>query len=203
MTPANTAPVCMPNLSSSDLSSEHSCLMLKISDATRTRRPKAPLWPVAASRPSRWSSGVTPTAQTYSSRTVSIFVTPCLSQMLSNSKKCAFRNSSNFSGDIFCVIESKSSMTRKRTVAHSMRTAMHPPGSRSIGVMTKAGTMYSSKWNILRLSSVCLSSSIREICSLSSMFHFLMSAKKFTQHKKMTVKKTSNLALRSISLVSC
>mmetsp|Transcript_67298 Transcript_67298/g.217253 ORF Transcript_67298/g.217253 Transcript_67298/m.217253 type:complete len:342 (+) Transcript_67298:1410-2435(+) len=83
MTPATTGPVWIPIFKiTSSLDSEET---FKISEATRISRPRISWWPCFSS--SSTSAGTTPTAQTYSSPTVSILVTSCLAQMLSKRVK--------------------------------------------------------------------------------------------------------------------
>mmetsp|Transcript_95398 Transcript_95398/g.270030 ORF Transcript_95398/g.270030 Transcript_95398/m.270030 type:complete len:357 (+) Transcript_95398:1855-2925(+) len=159
MTPATTGPVWIPILSmtSSLLSASAQGLVpwpdwsAKISLAARMRRPRIPWWPCSMSSLS--SSGTTPTAQTYSSPTVSIFVTPCRAQMLSKCVKCLLRNARRSPAESLRAVWSKSTSMMKRTDTRFTWSAITPPGFFSIGTMTCSGTMYSRMWYIFSLAS--------------------------------------------------
>mmetsp|Transcript_60709 Transcript_60709/g.185425 ORF Transcript_60709/g.185425 Transcript_60709/m.185425 type:complete len:410 (+) Transcript_60709:1092-2321(+) len=140
--PATMGPVWMPILNSTWRSLPWmgwKCCRRSMSSATRSRRSRITAWPNSCA--TRLSSGTTPTAHTYSAPIVSIFVTPCLAQIASNSQKQSLRKVTSMSGVISRAMSSKSSMVTKSNEAVSQRSARGLPGSRSTGSTSAGGSI--------------------------------------------------------------
>mmetsp|Transcript_4241 Transcript_4241/g.11279 ORF Transcript_4241/g.11279 Transcript_4241/m.11279 type:complete len:264 (+) Transcript_4241:2037-2828(+) len=190
MTPATMEPEWMPILNF--ISSVWICMICEA--ATKRRSNNAP-WPRRSFSSS--SLGRTPTAATYSSPTVSIFVTLFERQMSSICVNCSFRNRSSSLGTILRVNWSKSLIKTKRIDTRGTWSAIGAPGSVSMGPMTCTGIMYSRMLKILAEVSFCCSSCRNLMRRLFSNANFLMMAMRRVRLSRKTLHHMSRLSKTS------
>mmetsp|Transcript_109505 Transcript_109505/g.316573 ORF Transcript_109505/g.316573 Transcript_109505/m.316573 type:complete len:281 (+) Transcript_109505:1892-2734(+) len=164
ITPASIGPLCAPILYLTLFPwSSKSCRA-----ALSNRSSKGP-WP--RSSQVRMSSGKTPTQATYSSPTVSIFVTLLSTHTLSMLVNCSFKKRNSCVGVFSRVCRSKSSMTRIRIDTCRIDFAMGSSGLVNICGMTCDGTMNSKIANIRFVDSACCMSCLNLVrCPRSNMY---------------------------------
>mmetsp|Transcript_78534 Transcript_78534/g.222038 ORF Transcript_78534/g.222038 Transcript_78534/m.222038 type:complete len:204 (+) Transcript_78534:427-1038(+) len=177
MTPATTGPVCMPILKMAPRGWDCSCL---ISAAASTSRCRIPEWPWSAS--SSRSAGTTPTAQTYSSPTVSTFVTRCAAQIRSKRVKYPLRKAMTSRGESLLATWSKSTNMMNRTETRCTCSAVAVPFN--MGTMRKDGSTYCRTRKYVSLCSLCLKARTNLFLLHFSVLRFFRTAMRCTRERK-------------------